>query len=349
MYRMRKKRFDRAANRLASYLEVDAVTRCGTRVQVELNISGADGMDAEAAYADGVGLMRSEFLYLGRKALPDEQEQMASYRAILEKFSGKPVILRTLDVGGDKQLPCLQPSREQNPFLGKRALRLCLDQMDVFRVQLRAAIRASAYGDLWLMFPMVGSLDDWRRAKSCVYDVMQELEREKIPFNRQIKLGIMIEIPAIALMADKVAREADFASIGSNDLCQYLLAADRMNPEVSPYYQEFHPAVFRLLGDIAQAFSKSGKPLGICGEMGGDPLSALALLGLGIRVFSMSAANVPRMKRMITKVSLSEAKKIADEICGLDTADEVKKVLQKEMDRILSHEEEGMQYARLVQ
>jgi phosphotransferase system enzyme I (PtsI) len=209
---------------------------------------------------------------MGRGTLPTEDEQFLVYRKILERFGKRPVIIRTLDAGGDKPLSSMKFPKEENPFLGNRALRLCFSHPDIFITQIRAALRASAYGNLQLMFPMVGSLDDFRKAMEYTNNVKNDLKKEGKVFG-EVKVGIMIEIPSIALIADHVAKEADFASIGSNDLCQYLCAADRMNSAVEPYYQSYHPALFSVIKHSVEAFSKAGKPISICGEMGGDPLS----------------------------------------------------------------------------
>ncbi len=312
-----------------AYRDVRAVTKDGTVVDIEVNISAVDVLSPEEiAAADGVGLMRSEFLFMqSKEKLPDEELQYKAYKAAVEAFCGKPVILRTLDIGGDKQLPYMELPQEENPFLGRRALRLCLEEKEIFRTQLRAALRASYFGDLRIMFPMVGSLDDFRKAKAFVQMVMKELEGEGIPYNKDIKLGIMIEIPSIALIADKAVKEVDFASIGTNDLCQYLMAADRMNQTVDAYYQNYHPAVFRLIRLVAEQFSKYGKPLSVCGEMGGDPRAAIALVGLGLRTLSMSAAGMAPVKRVITGVSREVAEHIADEICNQETAAAVEQIL----------------------
>jgi len=330
------------------YYRKDAVTMDGVRILVELNLSGGSAQQAEAGAVDGVGLLRSEFLYLGRHRLPDEEEQFAFYRGVLERFTEKPVILRTMDIGGDKQAECLSLPKEDNPFLGKRGLRLCFDKTDLFHTQLRAALRASAYGDLRLMFPMVGSLDDWRKARQLVCEVMEELRMQKLAFNPAMPLGIMIEIPSIALMAEEIAAEADFASIGTNDLCQYLMAADRMNPGVALYHQPFHPAVFRVLRPVAQAFARHGKPLGVCGEMGGDPAAALALMGLGIRCFSMCAPAVADMKRMVCNVTIKEAGAAAEAVCAARTEDEVKKILAQYTDVINLRTPERGKHAALL-
>ncbi len=322
---------------MKAYRDIRAITKDGTTVDIEVNISAVDALSPEEiTAADGIGLMRSEFLFMQSKGkLPDEELQYKAYKAATEAFGGKPVILRTLDIGGDKQLPYMELPDEENPFLGKRALRLCLEETEIFSTQLRAALRASQFGDLRIMFPMVGSLDDFRQAKAFVRTVMRELDEEGIPYNKDIKLGIMIEIPSIALIADKAAKEVDFASIGTNDLCQYLMAADRMNQTVSAYYQNYHPAVFRLIRFIAEQFSKYGKPLSVCGEMGGNPRATIALVGLGLRMLSMSAANMAPVKRVITGISKKEAERIADEVCAQETAAEAERVLTEAADAIV--------------
>jgi phosphoenolpyruvate-protein phosphotransferase (PTS system enzyme I) len=320
-----------------TYRDVRAVTKDGTAVAIEVNISAVDALSpAEITAADGVGLMRSEFLFMqSKEKLPGEELQYKAYKTAAEAFGGKPVILRTLDIGGDKQLPYMELPTEENPFLGKRGLRFCLEKKEIFRTQLRAALRASQFGDLRIMFPMVGSLDDFRQAKAFVQTVMKELDGEGVPYNKDIKLGIMIEIPSVALIADKAAKEVDFASIGTNDLCQYLMAADRMNQTVAAYYQNYHPAVFRLIKFVAEQFSKYGKPLSVCGEMGGNPRGAIALVGFGLRTLSMSAANMASVKQVITGISREEAERIADEVCAQETAAEAERILTEASDAIV--------------
>ena len=300
------------------YIDREPITPDGVRIAVELNIASAEPQNLEyAKYTDGVGLFRSEFLYMGRSALPTEEEQFQAYRKVLMTYGSRPVILRTLDIGGDKPLDCLDIPKEDNPFLGNRALRLCFQHPDMFRTQLRASLRASVYGNLWLMFPMVASMDDIRRAKSCLESAKAELTAEGIPFSPDLKVGIMVEIPAIAFLADQAAREVDFASIGTNDLTQYLTAVDRGNPEVRAYYQTYHPSLFRLIGYVVRSFAAQGKPVGVCGEMGGDPLAAAVLIGLGMRQLSMGAASVASIKQMILSTSCETAKALAETVCGL--------------------------------
>lgn len=311
------------------YLKQNVLTKDNVKIEVELNLGTLDVISADtAAYVDGVGLFRTEFLYMEKKELPTEQEQYEAYKYVLETFKGKPVILRTLDIGGDKQLAYFKLPEENNPFLGKRALRLCLEHKDIFKTQLRAAYRASVYGDLRLMFPMVGSIDDIESAKQVVEEVKTELRREKAAFREDVKIGIMIEVPAIAMTADIAAQKVDFASIGTNDLCQYLTAADRLNPDMAPYYQCFHPAMFRIIKIVADAFISNNKPIGVCGEMSGDPRYAAALIGLGIRRLSMNQSGLAQIKQLIANVDTNEMAKAAKAVLNLPHADEVERYLE---------------------
>ena len=313
------------------FLTRQAKTADGEKIDIGLNIANADSEElAGSACTDFVGLFRTEFLYMGRSSLPSEDEQFNVYRKVFECYGKRPVTLRTLDIGGDKTLDCLQLPKEDNPFLGKRALRLCFSLPDVFKTQLRAALRAAMYGNLHLMLPMVGSIDDIRNAKRIIKEVKTELDSEGIAYSGDFKLGIMIEIPSIALVSDIAAAEVDFASLGTNDLCQYLTAVDRMNPEVSQYYQNFHPAMFRLIGEVANSFGKAGKPLSVCGEMGGDPLAAAALVGLGLRKLSMGLASVANVKAMLSRLSVPRACEIAATVKRLSTAAEVEEFLSRQ-------------------
>ena len=278
----KRRRFFAQQDQINTFINKEDVSPDGVRVDIELNLASVSEQALEGEkYTDGVGLFRTEFLYLGRDSLPTEEEQFEIYRAVLTKFGGRPVTLRTLDIGGDKKLGCLNLPHEENPFLGNRALRLCFDRPDIFRTQLRAAFRASVYGNLWIMFPMVASIDDIFRAKQAVFEVKKELTDENIAFSPDVKLWIMIEIPSIALLADFAAKEVDFASIGTNDLCQYTMAVDRLNPAVNEYYQSYNPALFRLIHLAAKSFLENGKPVCVCGELGGDPRAAVLLLGMG--------------------------------------------------------------------
>lgn len=314
------------------YLGAEPLTADGVRVDIGLNIGSADDGDMKGEpFTDFVGLFRTEFLYMGRSALPTENEQFEVYKKVLQAYGSRPVTLRTLDIGGDKTLPYMELPREENPFLGNRALRLCFSNVDIFKTQLRAAIRASLYGNLWLMLPMVGSIDDIRRAKEIIEEVKSGLDSQGIPYGGSFKTGIMVEIPSIAIIADIAAREVDFASLGTNDLCQYLTAVDRMNPQVAPYYQTCHPAMFRLIGHVVRTFNGAGKPVSVCGEMGGDRLSAAALVGLGMRKLSMGFASVAKIKKMLSGLTVSKAEEMAEAAVSLSTACEVEAFLKESL------------------
>ncbi len=306
----------------SEYLDKIPLIASGERYSIGLNIGGTDP-DESFKYADFVGLFRTEFLYMGSEHMPTEQEQFNAYRRVLSNAMGNPVTLRTLDIGGDKTLRYMVLPKEDNPFLGNRALRLCLDHIDMFKTQLRAALRASAFGPLQIMFPMVGTIDDIRAAKAVVEEVKQELREKGIAFDEKINIGIMIEIPSIGLIADLAAKEVDFASVGTNDLTQYLHAVDRMNPAITEYFQSMSPSMFRILGRIFAEFNKASKPISVCGELAGDHLGALVMFGLGLRKFSMNAANIGRVKRTLSLFTLEETENIAKKVQSLSTQAEV--------------------------
>ena len=329
-YKKKKDAFLKEKNITETFLKREAITADNIKIDIGLNIASADKHELEAAdYTDSVGLFRTEFLYMGRATLPGEDEQYSVYKKVLEKFGKRPVILRTLDIGGDKPLSSVKLPKEENPFLGNRALRLCFSYPEIFKTQLRACLRASVHGNLWIMFPMVGSLDDIRKAKEFILSAKEELKKEGTAFG-DIKTGIMIEIPSIALVANHAAKEVDFASIGSNDLCQYLCAADRMNSDVESYYQSYHPAIFSLIKHTVNAFIKEGKPVSVCGEMGSDALAVPVLIGLGIRKLSMGAASVAGIKRIISSLTVKKAEKIAAHVLELPTAADIENYLQGE-------------------
>lgn len=314
------------------FRDAEPLTADGVRVDVLLNIASVEDARQQArAGCDGVGLLRTEFLYMQRDALPTEEEQYEAYKAVLLAFGARPVTLRTLDIGGDKTLPYMELPKEQNPFLGKRALRLCFDEPELFLTQLRAALRAAVHGNLQIMLPMVGTVEDIRRAKEFIAEAKQSLDRDGLPFAPNVPVGIMVEIPSIALIADTVAGEVDFASIGTNDLCQYLMAADRMNPGVSAeYYQPYHPALLRLVGFLAQEFQKAGKPLSVCGESAGDPLAVIALAGAGVRKLSMGLSAVAEVKQLLGGLSTQRAHRVYEEAAAQKSAAEVRALLQAE-------------------
>ena len=312
----------------AAYLDAEPVTLDGVRAEVRLNVAAANDFELSgAAHADGCGLFRTEFLYLEGDRLPGEEEQYQIYKRVLLAFGEKPVVLRTLDVGGDKQLACLELPHESNPFLGVRGLRLCLAHEALLRTQVRAALRASVHGSLRVMLPMVGALDEVRAAKAIFREEGEALSAAGIPWNPSMPVGIMVEVPSIALIADLAADEVDFVSVGTNDLCQYLTASDRMNPSVKPYHQDYHPAMFRALGYIARSFQAAGKPVSVCGELGGDPLAIPALLGLGIQKLSMSRASLAGAKRVIRSIRMEDAQALAQRVQSLKTEGEIKACL----------------------
>ncbi|NLE84741.1 MAG: phosphoenolpyruvate--protein phosphotransferase [Chloroflexi bacterium] len=316
----------------SEYLNKLPLVKSGERFSIGLNIGDTDP-DESFKYADFVGLFRTEFLYMSSENMPTEQEQFDAYRRVLANAMGNPVTLRTLDIGGDKTLRYMNLPKEDNPFLGNRALRLCFTHIDMFKTQLRAALRASAFGPLQIMFPMVGTMDDIRAAKAVVEEVKEDLRTAGIAFDERIDIGIMIEIPSIGMIADMAAKEVDFASVGTNDLTQYLHAVDRMNPAITGYFQSMSPSMFRILGRIFAEFNKAGKPISVCGELAGDHLGALVMFGLGLRKFSMNAANIGRVKRTLSLFTKEETEEIAKTVQNLQTEAEVIAFLDAEVER----------------
>lgn len=327
LFEENRRNFEEDRRVTLSYLSALAALGDGTPIQIGLNI-GSPQYDEAYRYASFVGLFRSEFLYMQNTELPDEETQFKAYKQALENAGGKPVTLRTLDIGGDKHIPYLPMEEEDNPFLGCRALRLCLKQPELFRTQLRAALRASAFGELWVMFPMVGSIEDIRAARRHLDAAKEELKAEGRNFDPKLKVGIMIEIPSIAMLSDLAAKECDFASVGTNDLCQYLHAVDRMNSTIGEYYQSYSPAMLRMLERIFAAFNKAGKPISVCGELAGDPLAAPVLAGLGLRKFSMNASAIAKVKQALSQYSLKEAEDLAQEAINCPTQEEVLRLLK---------------------
>ncbi|MED4614405.1 phosphoenolpyruvate--protein phosphotransferase [Priestia megaterium] len=272
---------------------------------------------------EGVGLYRTEFLYMGREDLPTEEEQFTSYKTVLERMEGKPVVVRTLDIGGDKELPYLNLPKEMNPFLGFRAIRLCLEMQDMFRTQLRALLRASVYGNLKIMFPMIATVDEFRQAKAILLEEKAKLQQEGVQVSEDIEVGMMVEIPSSAVIADLFAKEVDFFSIGTNDLIQYTLAADRMNERVSYLYQPYNSAILRLVNMVIKAAHKEGKWVGMCGEMAGDEIAIPILLGLGLDEFSMSATSILKARSQIRQLSKADIEPHLDTILSMSSTEEV--------------------------
>ncbi|WP_312650533.1 phosphoenolpyruvate--protein phosphotransferase [Proteiniclasticum sp.] len=292
--------YNQEKEELKKLIDVKAATKSGKRIEVAGNIGKPEDVHKVLENgADGIGLFRTEFLYMDRDEMPTEEEQFESYKYVLERMEGKPVVIRTLDIGGDKQLPYLAMPNEMNPFLGYRAIRLCLDRTDLFKVQLRALLRASVFGNLKVMFPMVSSLDEFTKSKKLVDECTVELKNEGKEVSDSIEWGIMVEIPSAAVMADELAKHVDFFSIGTNDLIQYTLAADRMSEKVSYLYDPMHPAVLRLIKMTIDGAHSQGKWCGMCGEMAGDETAIPTLIEYGLDEFSMSASSVLRAKQII--------------------------------------------------
>ncbi|UQD51524.1 phosphoenolpyruvate--protein phosphotransferase [Bacillus methanolicus] len=296
----------------------------GHHVELAANIGTPDDLEGVICNGgEGIGLYRTEFLYMGRDKLPTEEEQFEAYKAVLEGMKGKPVVVRTLDIGGDKELPYLNLPKELNPFLGFRAIRLCLEEKDMFRTQLRALLKASKYGNLKIMFPMIATLDEFREAKAIFEEEKEKLVLNGTVVSDNIEIGIMVEIPSTAILADQFAKEVDFFSIGTNDLIQYTMAADRMNERVSYLYQPYHPAILRLVKMVIDAAHKEGKWVGMCGEMAGDEIAIPILLGLGLDEFSMSATSILKARSQIRHLSKSDMEKLAEKVLQMKTTEEV--------------------------
>lgn len=299
-YKVKKEKFQAEQEELKKLIDVKTTTKSGRRIEVCGNIGKPeDVLGILANGGDGVGLFRTEFLYMDRDSAPTEDEQFESYKFVLEKMEGKQVVIRTLDIGGDKTLPYLPLPEEMNPFLGYRAIRLCLDRKDIFKVQLRALLRASIYGKLAVMFPMISGLQEFEQAKEVVDECKVELKAEGKEYSEDIQWGIMVEIPAAAVYADELAKYVDFFSIGTNDLIQYTLAADRMSEKVSYLYNPMHPAVLRLIKMTIDGAHKHGKWVGMCGEMAGDEAAIPTLIEYGLDEFSMSASSILNAKKIM--------------------------------------------------
>ena len=300
--------------------EVELVANIGTPQDVQGVLDNG---------GEGVGLYRTEFLYMGRDTFPTEEEQFEAYKSVLERLGDKPVVVRTLDIGGDKELSYLNLPKEMNPFLGYRAIRLCLEMQDMFRTQLRALLRASIFGNLKIMFPMIATLDEFREAKSILIEEKEKLQKNDVKVSDHIEVGIMVEIPSTAVLADVFAKEVDFFSIGTNDLIQYTFAADRMNEQVSYLYQPYNPAILRLVKNVIDAAHNEGKWVGMCGEMAGDEIAIPILIGLGLDEFSMSATSILPARSQILKLNKEELKEAAKQVLAMGTAEEVKTYIEK--------------------
>ncbi len=314
---------------MQKFKSLPSVSKDGHHVEIVGNIgTPADAIGVNENGGEGVGLYRTEFLYMDASELPSEDEQFAAYKEVLESMGDKPVVVRTLDIGGDKELPYLKFPEEMNPFLGYRAIRLCLDRTDIFETQIRALLRASVFGNLKIMFPMIATLGEFRDAKKMVMDQKEILRSEGVEVSDDIEIGIMVEIPSTAMMADTFAKEVDFFSIGTNDLIQYTMACDRMSEKISYLYQPYNPAILRMVKNVVDAANANGKWAGMCGEMASDPVAIAVLLGLGLHEFSMSASAVLPSRMLIASLDKKEVEAHIPTILDLTTADEVEEYVK---------------------
>ena len=316
--------FQEELKRLRESANLEAITTDGHHVELFGNIGKAkDAKNALTMGAQGIGLYRTEFLYMENDELPAEDVQFEEYKKVAQDMKGKPVIIRTMDIGGDKELKCLDLPSEMNPFLGYRAIRISLNRPDIFKVQLRALLRASAFGDIHIMYPMIASVEEVKQANVMLDECKEELTAEGKEFNKDIKVGIMIEVPAAAVISPILAKYVDFFSIGTNDLCQYTLAVDRMNEAIGSLYQPLHPGVLRLIKHVIDASHEQGKFTGMCGELASDPVATMILLGLGLDEFSMTASSIPLIKNILRSVSKAECEEVANKALTMDTAEEI--------------------------
>ncbi|HEV2294551.1 MAG TPA: phosphoenolpyruvate--protein phosphotransferase [Tepidisphaeraceae bacterium] len=316
---------------LATIATLPAETQDGHSVGLQANIEFPEDIDdALARGAQGIGLYRTEFLYLASTTEPTEEDHFAAYTESLRRLGGRPLVIRTLDLGADKQTQARSLNPERNPFLGDRSIRMCLHDIPMFKRQLRAIMRASVLGDVRIMFPMISTLMELRQAKMVLNDVVEELEDEGIPFRRDIPIGIMIEVPAAALMANHFAREVNFFSIGTNDLIQYTLAVDRTNEKVAGLFCPAHPSVLALVRDVIRAGARNQISVSVCGEMAGDPLYTLLLLGLGLNTFSMNGPDIPEVKKVIRSTTMENARQVARKVMSFDSERQVMHFLREE-------------------
>ncbi len=323
VYRKRSQRYEQYNRMLHHYKDMPAETLDGKRIKLLGNIEIAEEIGSLLEHgAEGIGLYRSEFLYLNRKNLPTEEEHLAAYSYVARLMNSRPVVIRTLDLGGDKFLP-MEPSVEINPAMGLRAIRFCFKRPDIFRTQLRAILRASKEGNIKIMFPMISGIEEIRRAKAYLEEAKEELKREGKGFDDNIKVGVMIEVPSAALIADLLAQEVDFFSIGTNDLLQYSLAIDRVNEHVAYLYEPFHPAVLRIIKGVVDSARKHNIEVSVCGEMAGEIEHALIFIGLGIEQLSMNANSLLKVKRLIRSINYRDAQEITERVLQFSTATEV--------------------------
>ena len=336
-FEKKQQQFQQRQSFLKKYLNVESKTLDNYPMMLASNIgAAADVVNALANGADGIGLFRTEFLYMDRTQLPSEEEQFEAYQHVLIGMKGKPCIIRTLDIGGDKQLPYLDLGQEMNPFLGRRAIRLCLDRQDIFRTQLRALLRASTHGQLKIMFPMISGVDELIEVKEFYKKIKNELESEGVVLSNKIKLGIMIEVPSAAVMAHQLAKHVDFFSIGTNDLIQYVCAVDRMNESIQHLYSPYHPAVLSLIAHTAKSAKKAGIWVGMCGEMASYPNLLPFLVGVGLDELSMNAGAILETKDHLVKISKKDCEKLVEEILQFENIDLIQEKLNLFMNQYLN-------------
>lgn len=327
-YKVAQKKYAEYRSKLMDLKDKSTSTLDGEYIELGANIGTPKDLKGVLnSGGEGIGLYRTEFLYMDRTSLPTEEEQFEAYKAVLEGMDGKPVVIRTLDIGGDKEIPYLNLPKEMNPFLGYRALRICLDKTEIFKTQLRALLRASSHGKLKIMYPMVSSITEVRQANAILEEVKQELDSAGSEYSKDLEVGIMIEVPTAAMTSDILATEVDFFSIGTNDLIQYSTAVDRMNQNIAHLYTPYHPGVIRMIKMVIENGHKEGIRVGMCGEAAGElPLIPL-LLGLGLDEFSMSATSILPARELISKFTMDQAKEIVDHVMSLETAEEIEKYL----------------------
>jgi phosphocarrier protein FPr len=329
VYSIKSDAFHKAKEKVRLDRATPAITKDGKTVEIVANIGSVAGAQlAVESGAEGVGLFRTEFLFLNRTTAPDEEEQYQAYRAVAKILDGRPLIIRTLDAGGDKSIPYLNVEREDNPFLGWRAIRLCLARPELFKTQLRAILRVASEYPVKVMFPMIATLDELRSAKSLLEAAKQELTARSDSYAEKIETGIMVEIPSVAQMADLFAREVDFFSIGTNDLTQYTFAVDRTNPKVASLGDACHPAVLRQIQRVVEAARINNIWVGICGELAGDPIAIPILLGLGVNELSMSSPSIPRAKEIVRSWTIAEAEKLTAKALACDSAEAVRDLVK---------------------
>ncbi|GAH22899.1 unnamed protein product, partial [marine sediment metagenome] len=333
-YQKEQKKFFSYKKRLETARDLPAQTMDGREVELAVNIAGPEEIDVALENgAEGVGLYRTEYLYMNRTTLPTEEEQLKAYKVVAQKANPYTVIIRTLDLGGDKFISHFPVPQEINPFMGWRAIRLCLEKVDIFKVQLRAILRASHFGKVKVMYPMISGVEEVRKANKILLEVKKELREKKIPFAEDIDVGAMIEIPSAAITADLIAKEVDFFSLGTNDLIQYTLAVDRVNEKVAYLYQPTHPTILRLIDNVIRFAHRQNIWVGACGEMSSDPLFVLILLGLGVDEFSVSPSSLLEIKKIIRGIRWDETEEIVSKLLKLSTSSQTRHFAQRRLSK----------------